>query len=95
MYSARGAVVSKITSGWPEKRAKIKPPAACAMIVFWTVIAPPVVLSFKLPKATEGSKQAKNKKTVAEIDFEIDFSQVSKKLFENFGDNNKTLVLIR
>ena len=63
----------RITSGCPEKRAKMSPPAAWEMIVFCTVRAPLVVVSFREPKAIDGRRQAKNKNTVAEIDFEIDF----------------------
>ena len=73
MYKANGAVVKSITSGWPEKSAKNRPPAACAIIVFWTVIFPLVVPSFKLPNAIDGRRQAKYRKIVVEITLDIDF----------------------
>ena len=51
----------------------MSPPAAWEIIVFCTVSAPLVVESLREPNAIDGKRQAKNKNTVAEIDFEIDF----------------------
>lgn len=77
IYNAKGAVVKRMTKGCPENKANASPPNAWAKIVFWTVIFPPVVPSLRLPKAMEGKRQAKYRKTVVEITFEIDFKSLT------------------